>query len=271
MMKTTITIFILLLGFLSIFPGCSAKKSNTEEAQLTLITPFPITDLLGNSREYILYTPEDSKPMPLIVYFHGARSDCLKNNPTLKDYTGSPVEETGLIDFCKKNKIALLVPEAKYEYEYLNCNCKGWSPFDKEIDGIEKIIDKVVECYPIAREEIYLAGISAGAVFCHHLANRRPSFYNAILSHSQGYIGEDNQLLPPKEKGPRFGVVFCYTRGDYRDVVPICINSEKTYRESGYMTSLLGNLPPLNHRWSNETNTRFLGLLKRLGQFTSPL
>ncbi len=265
--RLTIPVLLFLTTAFSffLFQGCAEKKGYQ-----ILKTPVPVVDALGNKRKYRLYIHIDaaSEKIPLIVYFHGVQSECFKKNPALRGYTGSPVEETGLIQSCKLNKIALLVPGAKYEYLFLNCVSKGWSPFEKEIDGIEKMIDAVVENYPISSKEIYLAGISAGAVLSHHLANRRPTFYNSILSHSQGYIAEDKQLLQPRKKGPGFGVVFCYTRGDYKDLIPICIDSEKIYRDKGYRTVLLKNLSPKNHSWAKKSNRRFLRYLKRLGQFT---
>ncbi len=265
---TTLILSLTTAVSFFLFQGC---RNNREKGYRLLNTPIPVVDALGNKRKYHLYIPASvgEKKIPLMVYFHGVRSDCFKKNPALKGYTGSPVEETGLIELCKLHKIALLVPEAEYEYMFLNCLSKGWSPFEKEINGIEKMIDSVVENHPISRKEIYLVGISAGAVLSHHLANRRPTFYNSILSHSQGYIAEDNRLLQPREKGPRFGIVFCYTQGDYKDLIPICIDSEKMYRDKGYRTILLKDLPPKNHSWAKQSNRRFLRYLKRLGQFTS--
>ena len=269
LLKITVPILSLAAAVSFFFPqGC---RNDGPKGYRILHTPIPVVDALGNKRRYHLYIPSagGEKKIPLMVYFHGVRSDCFKKNPALKGYTGSPVEETGLIGLCKLHKMALLVPEAEYEYMFLNCPSRGWSPFEKEIDGIEKMIDAVVGHYPISRKEIYLVGISAGAVLSHHLANRRPAFYNSILSHSQGYIAEDNRLLHPREKGPRFGVVFCYTRGDYKNLVSICIDSEKIYRDKGYRTILLKDLPPKNHSWANQGNRRFLRYLKRVGQFTS--
>src|SRR4030042_912553 len=116
--------------------------------------------------------------------------------PPGRDYTGSPVEETGLIAFCRERGIALLVPEALYEYTFLKCRSKGWLT-EKEIDGVEKIIDAVVERFPIDRGGVYLAGISAGAVFSHYLANRRPRFFSALLSPSPGSLGPARAVPPP--------------------------------------------------------------------------
>jgi hypothetical protein len=240
------------------------------EVYQILETPFSVIDKLGNSREYRIYLPEKevNRKVPLIVYFHGVRSECFKKYPGLRNYTGSPVEETGLIEFCKFNTITLLVPEPRYEYKFHNCMCKGWSPFNKEIDGIEKIIDVVVDKYPISRKEIYLAGLSAGAVLCHHLANRRPNYFNAILSHSQAYIKEDLTFLEPKVKGPKFGVVICYTKGDYKNLIKICIESEKLYRKHNYKTILIRDLPPNSHRWSKESNQQFWNYLQKCGQYS---
>ena len=230
-----------------------------------LETPRTVTDAAGNAREYRLYLPSSRRPVPLLVYFHGVVSPDFRKIPSLKGYTGSPVEETGLIPFCRERGIALLVPTALYEYTFLKCPSKGWLT-EKEIDGVEKIIDTVVEHYPVDRERIFLAGISAGAVFCHYLANRRPRFYCSLLSHSQAYVDPSGEVLPPAEKGPRFGIVFCYNEGDYRNLIAFCEESERIYREDGYRTVLLRDLPPRGHAWSSTNNARFWKLLRSLGQ-----
>jgi hypothetical protein len=231
-----------------------------------LETPFPVVDQAGNAREYRLFLPVVKRGrLPLLVYFHGVISPCFKRIPSLKSYTGSPVEETGLVTFCQSRGIALLVPRAKYEYTFLNCPSVGWL-ISKEIDGVEKIIDAVAARFDIDGRRIYLAGISAGAVFSHFLANRRPRFYSAIVSHSQAYVSEGGEVLKPAEKGPRFGIVFCYNNGDYKQLVQFCIDSERAYRGEGYRTALLPDLPPKGHAWSSRNNGRFWKLLVRLGQ-----
>ncbi len=235
-----------------------------------LHSPYKVTDQLDNTREYRVFVPsyESDKKLPLLVYFHGVRSDCFqKKYPALKNYTGSPIEETGLIEFCKTNRIVLLVPEPKYEFIFLNCICKGWGPFKKEIDGIEKIIDSVVEKLPINKKRIFLAGLSAGAVLTFHLANRRPEFYNSILSHSQGSMYENVQYMMPSKKGPRFGVVLGYTKGDYTNLIQICIETEKIYKKYNYRVELMKNLPPDTHRWSITSNAVFWNNLNKLGQY----
>ena len=250
------------LGFLvfcSFLTGCGSK-----ERYRIIETPHPVTDRWDNPRTYRLYLPPSGEKMPLVVYFHGIMSDGFKKIPSLRDYTGSPVEETGLIEFCRRRGIVLLVPRPAYHYTFLNQEATGWLPFEKEMDGIEKIIDRVVETYPISPKDIFLAGISAGAGLCHHLANHRPGFYSAILSHSQGYVDAENHLLEPSVKGPEFGTVFCYTRGDYDNLVQICIESERVYRRFGYRTVLLKNLAPETHSWDRASNRRFWRYLQRV-------
>jgi len=251
-------IFLLIFTF-----NCNRTQSSG-----LLHTPFKVLDKYDQNREYKLYLPESKSAYSLLVYFHGVISDGFKKIPTLKSYTGSPVEDTGLIDFCKLNKIALLVPKSRYSYTFLNCKSYGWSPFAKEIDGIEKIIDTVVKNYKIDKRNIYLSGISAGAVLCHHLANRRPEYYNAILSHSQGYISEDNIQLKPLNRKAKFGVVVCYTRGDYKNLIPICEQTYKEYKSLGYKTVILRNLLPKNHSWDKSSNRRFWNYLKKVGQYS---
>jgi predicted esterase len=227
-------------------------------------SPHPVVDRWGNPRTYRLYMPRSGTQAPLMVYFHGVMSDGFQNIPTLRGYTGSPVEETGLIEFCRRQGIILLVPRPVYRYSFLNQEATGWLPFEKEMDGIEKMIDLVVGKYPVSRQDIFLAGISAGAGMCHHLANHRPGFYSAILSHSQGYVDAGSHLLEPAVEGPQFGVVFCYTRGDYPDLIRICQESEKIYRRFGYRTVMLKNLSPENHSWDKESNRRFWRYLQKV-------
>jgi len=232
-----------------------------------LKTPYPVVDRFGKNRSYQIFIPaEIQAQLPLLVYFHGVRSAEFKSIPALSNYTGSPVEETGLIGFCRINRIILLAPEPAYSYTFLDKISKGWLPFEKEMDGIEKLIDLVVKKYPIDQNKIFLAGISAGAGFCHQLANKRPDFYNAILSHSQGYVDEKGRILIPKVPGPQFGVLFCYTRGDYKNIIDITTNSEKKYRSLGYRTLLLKDLPPRTHRWSNGSNRRLWRYLQKVGR-----
>jgi len=231
-----------------------------------LQTPYPVVDDSGNSRSYRLFLPTASaRRQPLLVYFHGVISPGFSKIPALKNYTGSPVEETGLIRFCRSRGIMLLVPTARYEYTFLNCTSLGWL-IEKEVDGIEKIIDTVISRYPVDAGRVFLAGLSAGAGISHYLANRRPRSYSAILSHSQAYVGAKGEVLPPLAKGPQFGVVYGYNLGDYPNLIRICVESERLYRENGYRTVLLRDLPPRGHAWSAANNGRFWRLLNRLGQ-----
>jgi predicted esterase len=252
------------LGILILMPvlhGCRQVRPAR-----VLQTPYPVIDDAGNPRSYRLFLPASTgRRQPLLVYFHGVISPGFKKIPSLKNYTGSPVEETGLVQFCRAHGIILLVPTARYEYTFLKCSSVGWL-IDKEIDGVEKIIDTVVAHYPVDARRRFLAGLSAGAGICHHLANRRPRFYSAILSHSQAYVSQAGEVLPPVEKGPQFGVLFCYNEGDYKNLIRICIASERLYRENGYRTVLLRDLPPRGHAWSSVNNGRFWKLLNRLAR-----
>ena len=242
---------------------CACSPSRPKQP---LDTPKPVVDRLGNLRHYRLFLPGlDRAPWPLLVYFHGVRSPQFKKIPTLRHYTGSPIEETGLIDFCRANGIALLVPEAFYEYTFLGCLSRGWV-IDKELDGVEKMIDQVAAEFDISRPEIYLAGISAGAVFGHFLANHRPEFYAGLISHSQAYIDADHQLLEPSRPGPQFGVLFCYNQDDYPELIDFCTASEKIYHGRGYRTALLGDLRPPGHQWSAINNRRLWRRLKSIAR-----
>jgi hypothetical protein len=254
-------VLLAIIGVISMIPGCRRGS-----AAKVLQTPHPIVDRLGSPRTYRLFFPRmENKPLPLLVYFHGVRSEGFKKISALKKYTGAPIEETGLIPFCRANGIILLVPDALYEYQFLNCTARGWV-IEKEMDGIEKMIDMVTDHYPISRPNIYLAGLSAGAVFCNFLANHRPHFYDGILSHSQAYVSDRGVILNPAVKGPQFAVVFAYNKGDYGNLIAFCVESEERYRQAGYRTALLKDLSPPWHQWSAENNRRFWRLLQNLGR-----
>ncbi len=230
-----------------------------------LNNPYKIIDKSGKERNYRIFVPAGDQKVPLIVYFHGVMSEKFKKMSVLKNYTGSPVEETGLIEFCKKNSIALLVPEPAYKFKFLNVAARGWSPFKKETDGIEKMIDVVSEKLDILNGKIYLTGISAGAVFVNYLANRRPKLYESIISHSQGYIDEKNSLLNPQRRGKKFGVVLAYTRGDYKNLKDITEKTYINYKNAGYKVVILRDLPPKNHSWATSFNKKFWKLLLKTG------
>jgi len=243
--------------------SCNPKQIHYQ----VLKTPVAVSDSFGNERHYRLFLPPTNRqPIPLLAYFHGVvSSEFSRKVPALRGYTGSPIEETGLIDFCRNNRIALLVPLALYEYLFLGCRARGWV-IEKELDGIERMIDAILAIYPIHRQRIFLAGISAGAGLCHYLANHRPERYAAILSHSQGYVTQTEKpvILSPERFGPAFGVLFAFPRGDYPGIKQICIESEARYREAGYRTRLLADLPPVSHRWSETSNGEFWTILNDL-------
>lgn len=250
---------LLLLVAALLANGCARNEYRV------LDTPYAVRDTAGQSRHYRLYLPPvGDRPLPLLAYFHGVRSPEFSRIPTLRAYTGSPVEETGLIEFCRTQRIALLVPQALYEYTFLNCRARGWV-VEKEMNGVEAVIDAVKRHYPIATDQVYLAGISAGAGFCHFLANHRPTVYRAIVSHSQGYVNPAGEVLRPTAGGPLFGVVFCYNKGDYPDIIRLTTLSHQYYVESGYPVEFLKDVPPPGHAWSKENNPRFWKLLRRLG------
>jgi predicted peptidase len=263
MMVNRARLILLLVAAGAIFPNYGCRRQQTAQV---IDTPHPVVDRLGNQRTYRLFLPrEEINPLPLLVYFHGVLSQGFRKIPALKRYTGAPIEETGLIPFCRANGIALLVPDALYEYQFLNCTAKGWV-IEKEMDGIEKMIDSVIRNYPITKQKVFLAGLSAGAVFSHFLANRRPDFYGGIISHSQAYVSAQGKILDPAVQGPQFGVIFAYNKMDYPELITFCVASEGKYRQAGYRTALLKDLSPPWHQWSKENNRRFWRLLQKLGR-----
>jgi len=250
---------LIIIIELFLFSACNFKRATFQ----CLNTPYSVIDQNDNKRTYRLFIDRSKKDSPLMVYFHGVISPEFKKIPTLKGYTGSPVEETGLISFCKINQIALLVIDPLYEYNFLNCRAKGWL-INQELPGAEKVIDLVVENFSIDKKNIFLAGISAGASFCHHLANNRPDFYAGIISHSQAYVSQDGKLLKPKVKGPRFGVLFTYNKNDYPQLIDFCQKSWAIYRQEKYRTTLIPDVLPPGHTWSKMNNYRFWKMINKL-------
>jgi pimeloyl-ACP methyl ester carboxylesterase len=249
----------------------NCQSDNTFEPVVS--SPLEIIDKNGWQRNFRLFFPEKkTSNLPLLVYFHAvASAEFAEKVPSLRHYHPSFIEVTGLIDFCREQKIVLLVPDALYEYDFLGCKAKGWVIKD-EMNGIEMMIDQVVEKYKLDKKGVYLAGISAGAVLSHYLANRRPKKYQAILSHSQGY--DDGYANPkmPDNRGPKFGVLFVFNKGDYPNLIQLCLGSKKLYDQKNYKTQLIPDVLPQGHAWSAENNSLFWKTLRELAakNFATP-
>ncbi len=267
MKKNKIIFLLLILIILSLTLFIKKFFYKKLSDQKVLITPYKVVDKFGAVREYTVYLPkkEKKKRFPLIVYFHGVMSPEFRKIPALATYTGSPVEETGLIKFCQKKGIILVAMKPYYSYFFLGEKAKGWSPFEKELDGIQKVIKTIIKNFNVDKKRVYLYGISAGAVIAHHIANKNPSLISGIISHSQGYISEKNNILKPLPKNKiYFGVVFTYTKGDYKNIITIVEKSYKMYKKAGFNTILLKNSPPLSHKWAKSMNGVFFSYVEKL-------
>lgn len=223
-------------------------------------TPHKIYDKYGNFHEYKIFIPNKiKKPYTLLVYFHGVISKDFKKIPGLKNYDGSPVEKTKLINLAKKHRFILLAPSPIYRYRFLNCNARGWV-INKEIDGIEKLIDYYSKKYEI--KNIFLAGISAGAILTHYLADKR-NIYKGIISHSQGYEDGRGGVVKPKQKNIKYKVIFLYNKGDYKNIINIVEKSYKLYKRAKYPTFILRNVLPKGHQWSFYNNYKLWKLITK--------
>jgi len=65
------------------------------------------------------------------------------------------------------------------------------------------MIDVVAARFRVSAKEIYLAGLSAGAVFSHYLANRRPFSTTALSPIPRPTPATKESILEPAVKGPQ--------------------------------------------------------------------
>ncbi len=131
---------------------------------------------------YFLYLPEKaSAELPLVVMLHG----CDQSAPTF-------AHGTGMNAMAERRGYAVLYPQQSLGEHPHRC----WKWYDRasqdgagSVQMIAAIIEKVARAYPIARNRIYIAGMSAGAAMANLVALHHPHLIAAQGLHSGPAFG----------------------------------------------------------------------------------
>ena len=121
--------------------------------------------------------PQVARPVPLVVLFHG------------RDRSGLSMIEMWY-ETARNNGFALLAPTSpsgNWPYE-------APSPY-----VLEKMIDQLHEKHQIDREQVYLFGHSAGAVYAHALINKTKGPWRAAALHG-GFLPATHLIAPQEPK-----------------------------------------------------------------------
>lgn len=128
-------------------------------------------------RKYLVYTPANlskSHKAPLIVMLHGC-------DETANDFAGG----TRIAEWAEKEKFVVLLPEQSTAYNPYRCwnwvvptnNLRAGEP-----QAIISILDTVIDKYGIDKDNVFAAGMSAGASMVNILGNCYPERFKALAS-----------------------------------------------------------------------------------------
>jgi poly(hydroxyalkanoate) depolymerase family esterase len=133
----------------------------------------------AGARRYRLYRPAGVKPgerLPLLVMLHG----CHQNADTF-------AASTRMNRIAQRERFLVLYPEQDRLANSQGC----WNWFDTasgrahgEAALIMKAIDQVCLLYPVDRQRVAIAGLSAGASMAALLVTRHPERFRAVVMHS---------------------------------------------------------------------------------------
>lgn len=129
-------------------------------------------------RKYNVYIPSTlikNQKAPLIIMLHGC-------DETAADFATA----TRIADWADKEKFVVLVPEQSTAYNPYKC--WNWvAPSNNlragETQAIISMLDIVTEKYGIDRDNVFAAGMSAGASMVSILGNCYPERFKALASH----------------------------------------------------------------------------------------
>jgi len=124
----------------------------------------------GHEMPYRLFIPKISKPVPLVLYLHGADAVGHDNESQLRMHDiGTVLVRDG---WQKRHPCIVLAPQYNAD-EYWN---EPWI-----YEGIYKLIKKYTDTGAADKERIYVYGYSAGGVGTYHMLNTYPEIFASAV------------------------------------------------------------------------------------------
>lgn len=193
----------------------------------------------GNAtREYRLVVPRTvdlSKPVPLVVAFHGMLIDSKDLMPLY----------TKLNETAEKHKFIIVYPEAVG---------KSWGIAPDKVKNdlafFDALLAKLSADYKIDADRVYVVGMSNGGYFAHLVGKERSTTVAAVASHS-GPLGLQTLLGVKAER--KFPVLIIH--GDQDKLFPASWARENRdkYKKEGHDVQYV-EVAGLGHMWASKAD-----------------
>ncbi len=167
------------------------------------------TEIGGDPREYLLDAPasEPNRPRPLILAFHGFRSNA-----------ENQCAGTGLRDVAEREHVIVVCPEGREDAHLLDAVGRGWdiNPRDtRDVGFVAALLDRLERERCIDRRRVYATGMSNGGLFSSLLGCR--------LADRIAAIAPVAGVMPLQECVPVRPVAALITFGRRDRLVPIAL------------------------------------------------
>lgn len=151
----------------------------------------------GLKRTYGIYIPtianQSSSQLPLVIMLHGGGG-----------FAKNAAKMTGLSEKAEKEGFIVVYPEGtgKFKSILLTWNaghCCGYALKNNidDVGFISKLIDKLIDEYPVDKGRIYVTGLSNGGMLTHRIGSELSHKITAIAPVISGLRGDEPAPLSP--------------------------------------------------------------------------
>lgn len=191
----------------------------------------------GKRREFRLVVPADldlSKPVPLVVAFHGMAID---SKDVMPKYTALPDTAAG-----------------KFILAFPNAVGGSWGLADDKVKAdlafFDALLADLKARYPIDPDRVYVLGMSNGGYFAHLVGKERSKTVAAVASHS-GTLGLQTLLGVNADR--KFPVLIVH--GDRDNILKVewARENRDKYAREGHEVKYV-EVPGLGHAWAGKQN-----------------
>lgn len=170
----------------------------------------------GSDMAYFVFVPNDLKgPLPMILYLHGIG------------------ERGNDIQLVKRFGLPKYLKNMELPYVVVVPQCQDGYFWDYHLRDVERIMDQVIQTYPVDENRVCLMGTSMGAFGAWNYMIQRPERFQCLVSVAGGVmLPTDDNLKRIREKR------FLLYHGVLDEVVPIA-NSLVIYQK---LNQLGGNV-----------------------------